>query len=324
MGGRAEHKKQSETRMRKYLADKPDYLSSFYDRLFLSEQYLTAQNYTLTVARFFNYVGSESISDFNGDNIVSFLLHLPGRAGGESSDSVKITTWCALNKFGEFLLLEGEIKENPLNKVPHPAMHDNPEPVYMTEKELNEIVECIKRNSIGTSREKARRQPWIERNLAIIELLLVTGMRVTALTELDMADYDRINKKITVIEKRGELIHYPLTIEVMAVLESWLEKRERLLCGRKCNAFFISNRRARLTAKGVADIIRVYTTTLEKHITPHKFRSTYAILVFQVTGDVRYVQACLNHKHADTTNKYIKGFKFDTRKAAEIATNVLH
>ena len=91
----------------------------------------------------------------------------------------------------------------------------------------------------------------------------------------------------------------------MDILRNWVVKRAELLNKRDCNALFISNRRTRITDKSVRDLVKAYTADFEKHITPHKFRSTFATLLYDQTGDIAYVQQLMNHSRPDTTQRYI-------------------
>lgn len=91
----------------------------------------------------------------------------------------------------------------------------------------------------------------------------------------------------------------------MDILRNWVIKRAELLNKRDCNALFISNRRTRITDKSVRDLVKAYTADFEKHITPHKFRSTFATLLYDQTGDIAYVQQLMNHSRPDTTQRYI-------------------
>lgn len=314
MKGREEHKYKSESKMRLLLKDKPQYFTGYYNGLFNSCEYLTAQNYTMTAVRFMNYLKKnkfiESIEDCNGamtiDNINSYLSSLRGRDGGYSSDSAKATAYTALKSFADYLLSRRVIAENPFDcGIKRVSVKDPHKQVAMTAAELKKVVNRINDNSIGTKRANARREAWKERNLAIFTLLMVTGIRVTALTELNMEDIFWNQKIIRVTDKRRNTYEYELDDDTMEVLKDWSIKRNELLAKRECNALFISNRRTRITDKSVRDLVKAYTADFEKHITPHKFRSTYATLLYEKTGDIAYVQQNMHHSRVDTTQMYI-------------------
>lgn len=314
MKGREEHKYKSESKMRTLLRDKPQYFTGYYNGLFNSCEYLTAQNYTMTAVRFMNYLKEngfiETIEDCKGamtiDNINSYLSSLRGRDGGYSSDSAKATAYTALKSFADYLLSRRVITENPFDcGIKRVSVKDPHKQVAMTAAELKKVVNRINDNSIGTKRANARREAWKERNLAIFALLMVTGIRVTALTELNMEDIFWDQKIIRVTDKRRNTYEYELDDGTMKVLKDWSVKRNELLAKRECNALFISNRRTRITDKSVRDLVKAYTEDFEKHITPHKFRSTYATLLYEKTGDIAYVQQNMHHSRVDTTQMYI-------------------
>ena len=314
MKGREEHKYKSESKMRALLRDKPQYFTGYYNGLFNSCEYLTAQNYTMTAVRFMNYLKEngfiESLEDCIGamtiDNVNSYLSCLRGRDGGYSSDSAKATTYTALKSFADYLLSRKMISENPFDcGIKRVSVKDPLKQVAMTAAELKKVVERINDNSIGTKRANARREAWKERNLAIFTLLMVTGIRVTALTELNMEDILWDQKIIRVTDKRRNTYECELDDDSMDILRNWVVKRAELLNKRDCNALFISNRRTRITDKSVRDLVKAYTADFEKHITPHKFRSTFATLLYDQTGDIAYVQQLMNHSRPDTTQRYI-------------------
>lgn len=314
MKGREEHKYKSESKMRFLLRSKPQYFTGYYNGLFNSCEYLTAQNYTMTAVRFMNYLKeNEFISSVENcaeamtiDNVNSYLSSLRGRDGGYSSDSAKATAYTALKSFADYLLSRKIISENPFDcGIKRVSVKDPHRQVAMTAAELKKVVERINDNSIGTKRANARRESWKERNLAIFTLLMVTGIRVTALTELNMEDIFWDKKVIRVTDKRRNTYEYELDDDTMNILKSWEVKRAELLNKRECNALFISNRRTRITDKSVRDLVKAYTVDFEKHITPHKFRSTYATLLYEKTGDIAYVQQNMHHSRVDTTQMYI-------------------
>ena len=314
MKGREEHKYKSESKMRSLLRDKPQYFTGYYNGLFNSCEYLTAQNYTMTAVRFLNYLKEngfiKSVEDCSEamtiDNINSYLSSLRGRDGGYSSDSAKATAYTALKSFADYLLSRRVIAENPFDcGIKRVSVKDPHKQVAMTAAELKKVVNRINDNSIGTKRANARREAWKERNRAIFTLLMVTGIRVTALTELNMEDIFWDQKIIRVTDKRRNTYEYELDDDTMEVLKDWSIKRNELLAKRECNALFISNRRTRITDKSVRDLVKAYTADFEKHITPHKFRSTYATLLYEKTGDIAYVQQNMHHSRVDTTQMYI-------------------
>lgn len=322
MKGRVENKQKSIERMRKKLEGKPVYLTGFYNSLLNPREYLTAQNYTLTVMRFMDYANSYDLSNFKEDVIDDFLLNLKGRSGGESSDSFKAVTRAALNKFGQYLVRQKIIKENPVSNIDDIPVKDRHEQVSMTPDELKSILSKVSENDFPSARERGRKKKWVSRNYAIISLLITTGMRVTALTEINVEDYNIESKTLTVIDKRRTTIPYELEKGTYEAIEKWLTERKDLLGDETCDAMFISNRRKRMTSKAVRDLVSACTEGVNKHITPHKFRSSYVTNSYEATGDIYMVQKAVGHSRIDTTERYIAS-KISNKNGAEIMRKLL-
>lgn len=323
MSGRAENKQKSIDRMRAILQDKPEYLTGFYNSLLTPREYLTAQNYTLTVLRFMKYINTFDLSAFTEDNIDSYTLSLKGRKKNECSDSAKATAYYALSKFGEYLLKRKLISENPVKNIDRIAIKDTPEKIAMNPDELKKVLQNIKSNTLGNVRQKGRRKPWISRNYAIMTLLMTTGMRVTALTEINLSDYNCENKTLTVVDKRRTHIDYILEDGTVAALNEWIRERDKIMNGSVGEALFISNRKSRMTSKAVRDLVSIYTQDLDKHITPHKFRSSFATNLYEQTGDIYLVQEAMKHRRPDTTEKYIKSHKNQSLDAGNMMRKLL-
>lgn len=307
--------------MKGILSNKPDYLNGFYNSLLNPREYLTAQNYTLTVIRFMEYLKSYELSGFNENNIDEFLLSLKGRDGGECSDSFKQVTRSALNKFGQYLVRQKLIQENPVGNVDTISVKDVHRQVSMTPEELKSVLQKVIDNDFKEMK-RDRRKKWISRNYAILTLLTTTGMRVNALTEINMEDYDSVNKKLIVTDKRRTTIPYELEKGTYEAIEKWIIDREKFLKGKSCNALFISNRRERITSKAIRDLVSVYTADLDKHISPHKFRSSFVTNFYEATGDIYLAQKVVGHSRIETTERYIAS-KVSNKTGADVTRKLL-
>lgn len=315
MSGRLEHKLESEERMKHTLAEEPEYVTGFYRSLLNGHEYLTAQNYTKTALRFLNYINYD-LNDFTANKVDDFLLSLKGRKG-ECSDSFKNTTRYALSSFGKYLKRSKILQENPVEDTEKLPMRDCPEKVSMTSDELNLILQRIKENTLGTPSERGRRKNWIERNYAIFSILITTGMRVNALVEIDVNDFNPDKGTLIVIEKRRKYMTYELEESTINAIKDWLTVRESYIGDFPCEAMFISNQKRRMTAKSVRDLVKIYTVGIDKHITPHKFRSTFVTTIYEETGNIYLASQAVGHGNVGTTQRYI-ATKDSSKKAAEI------
>ena len=163
------------------------------------------------------------------------------------------------------------------------------------------------------------------RDLAILTLLLGTGIRVSECVGLDLNDVDFDNQRLKVRRKGGyeDLVYFGE--EVADALQDYLKERNRIipLPGHE-EAFFLSMQNRRLTVRSVENLVKKYTSrvTTVKKITPHKLRSTYGTTLYQETGDIYLVADVLGHKDVNTTRKHYAAMKDENRRKAAKAVRL--
>ena len=145
------------------------------------------------------------------------------------------------------------------------------------------------------------------RDIALLTLLLGTGIRVSECVGLDIADVDFKNNGIKIRRKGGyETVIY-FGGEVADALYDYLEKRYHVipLEGHE-NALFLSMQNRRITVRAVENLVKKYASNVTglKKITPHKLRSTYGTALYQETGDIYLVADVLGHKDVNTTRRH--------------------
>ena len=163
------------------------------------------------------------------------------------------------------------------------------------------------------------------RDLALLTLLLGTGIRVSECVGLDLTDVDFDNECIKVIRKGGyeDIVYFG--DEVRDALLSYLEERKGILAlpGHE-NALFLSYQNKRLSVRSVEKLVKKYasTVTTMKKITPHKLRSTYGTNLYQETGDIYLVADVLGHKDVNTTKKHYADMLDETKRRARNAVKL--
>ena len=155
--------------------------------------------------------------------------------------------------------------------------------------------------------EKAYYEKTKTRDLALITLLLGTGIRVSECVGLDVEDLDFKNDAVKVTRKgRNEMFVY-FGEEVEKALLDYLEVRETVtpVAGHE-HALFYSIQRKRMGVQAVENLVKKYAQhiTSTKKITPHKLRSTYGTALYRETGDIYLVADVLGHKDVNTTRKH--------------------
>ena len=138
------------------------------------------------------------------------------------------------------------------------------------------------------------------KDIAVMEMLFATGIRVSELCHLDVDDVDLIDGNIRINGKgaKERLIQIGNT-NVLAVLKQYIRQSTR---ADNCYAFFTNRRGLRLSEQSVRLILRRYENNI--HVTPHMFRHTFATLLLEEAVDIRYIQRMLGHSSIATTQIY--------------------
>ena len=143
----------------------------------------------------------------------------------------------------------------------------------------------------------------LDRDLALVTLLLGTGVRVSECVGLDIEDVDFKNNGIKVTRKGGNEMVVYFGPEVEKALKNYLEVRKNIIPveGHE-HALFYSTQRKRIGVQAVENLVKKYArqVTTTKKITPHKLRSTYGTALYQETGDIYLVADVLGHKDVNT------------------------
>lgn len=164
------------------------------------------------------------------------------------------------------------------------------------------------------------------RDLAILTLLLGTGIRVSECVGLDLNDVDFKNNGITVTRKGGNQMVVYFGDEVADALKLYIETDRKAvspLPGHE-NALFLSTQKRRMGVQAIENMVRKYArqVTPNKKITPHKLRSTYGTSLYKETGDIYLVADVLGHKDVNTTKKHYAAIDEDRRRMAASAVKL--
>ena len=214
-------------------------------------------------------------------------------------------------------------------------VYQNPEEkqITNTEKGLARKMSALRsfygyyfKHQIITGQKKVYYEKTKNRDLAIITLLLGTGIRVSECVGLDIQDVDFKNNGITVVRKGGNEMVIYFGEEVEHALKQYLyTTREAAtpLPGHE-NALFLSTQRRRMGVQAVENMVKKYArqVTPNKKITPHKLRSTYGTTLYKETGDIYLVADVLGHKDVNTTKKHYAAIDEDRRRMAAKAVTL--
>ncbi|MCD7743888.1 MAG: tyrosine-type recombinase/integrase [Lachnospiraceae bacterium] len=231
----------------------------------------------------------------------------------------------ALRSFYAYYYKREMIHTNPTLLVDMPKLHEK-EIVRLDADETAELLDYIEHCGDSlTGQKKVYYEKTKVRDLAIVTLLLGTGIRVSECVGLDVNDIDFKNNGIRVVRKGGSEMMVYFGDEVETALRNYLEARESItpIAGHE-NALFYSTQRRRIGVQAVENMVKKYAreVTTTKKITPHKLRSTYGTSLYKETGDIYLVADVLGHKDVNTTRKHYAAMDDDRRRKAASAVKL--
>jgi site-specific recombinase XerD len=324
MNGWIEKNEKLKQQIEKHLQTLPQVFTEFYvDMQGDGKSYTTIKNYLGYVEHFMNYVTNGNVSDdwycnIKPSLIKKYIISLSTRKVGnqiiKSSDDYQALRWSAINTFFRFLMIDHEdITQNPMLKTKRPKINTEHSVTYLTKEEIAEVMDSIGKNYTGK---------MLTRDRAIVGLSLATGIRVSALVQINVEDVDFDNNTIKVVEKRTKTKTIQFGDNTKALLQDWMTTREQYYGDVDTSALFLSQWKRRITTNGVRDLVSKYTKNLNKHITPHKLRATAATQAAAAGVNVQTIQAMYNHSSIQTTMRYVTALNSDKKKAINIMDNL--
>lgn len=223
----------------------------------------------------------------------------------------------ALRSFYAYYYKRQLIEKNPTLLVDMPKIREK-EIIRLEADEIASLLDFVEHGGDHlTGQKKAYYEKTKERDLAIITLLLGTGIRVSELVGLNLDDIDFRSNGLHLIRKgRKEMTVY-FGNEVADALEQYIEGTRSHIIPKEGHedALFYSMQRKRIGVQAVQNLVKKYAkeVTPLKKITPHKLRSTYGTALYQETDDIYLVAEVLGHSDVNTTRKHYAAMS-DTRR----------
>ena len=155
------------------------------------------------------------------------------------------------------------------------------------------------------------------RDIAILTLLLGTGIRVSECVGLNIEDIDFDTNGFKITRKGGAQTVLYFSEEVATSLQNYLKERlSNEFVSPEEHALFLSIQNKRIGVRAVEQLVKKYSQDCIplKHITPHKLRSTYGTNLYRETGDIYIVADVLGHRDVNTTKKHYAAISEDSRR----------
>lgn len=232
----------------------------------------------------------------------------------------------ALRSFYAYYYRREMIEKNPSVLVDMPKLHEKAI-IRLDADETALLLDFVEHGGDQlTGQKKVYYEKTKERDLAIITLLLGTGLRVSECVGLDITDVDFNNNGLKIIRKGGyEAIIY-FGEEVEEALKNYINGSRKNVIAQEGHeqALFYSVQKRRISVGAVENLVKKYTkyVTPLKKITPHKLRSTFGTSLYQETGDIYLVADVLGHKDVNTTRKHYAAQDEDRRRRAAKAVKL--
>ncbi|HCJ01959.1 MAG TPA: integrase [Clostridiales bacterium] len=325
-------------KIRELRSELPSFCNEFFIGVESRTTPLTRLAYAYDLRIFFDYIlsyvrefrsytldtfGLAELDKINQTNIESFLEYLSFYRFNDkeykNDERAKARKLSTLRSFFKYYFNKGKLTSNMASKVPTPKIHDK-EIVRLEGAEVSSLLNTVENGQKLTDRQQAYHKKVGLRDLAIVTLLLGTGIRISECVGLDIDDLDFKNNSFTVTRKGGnrKILYFPE--EVSDALRKYLEE-DRLLSDAETDALFLSMQKKRITVRAVENLVKKYSklTTPLKKITPHKLRSTYGTNLYYRTNDIFVVAEALGHRDVNTTKKHYAAMSEEIlRNAAEI------
>jgi integrase/recombinase XerD len=220
-----------------------------------------------------------------------------------------------LKVFYSYWVRKGVLSESPFWRVRLSLGRVTQLPCALTEGEIRELLTQAKtastvlRKGSVLARGKSGRNSLLEyratRNLALVDLLFATGMRVGEVSSLNLADFVMAESFFRVKGKGGrDRLAFVVDEQTLRIQrEHYALRRSR--CS-ESPALFLNSAGNRLSTQGIANVISQFRKDagIERHITPHMLRHTVATLLLRNGVDIRVVQEFLGHASIATTQRY--------------------
>ncbi len=258
----------------------------------------TIAAYRNDLTQFLTYLAGEDVfswQEVERAHIMNHIAYLKEREYAPSTVARKVA---AVRSLFHFLVADGVLQDDPTAAVDAPPVDKHLPRPLSAEEMARLLAEPTKSNT-----------PRALRDWALLELMYATGMRASEIVGLEMVSVDLKAGTVRCLGKGNKERILPLYERAREALNAYLEDgRARLLRGRDEAALFVNHRGRSLTRQGLWMIVREYAVAagVERNVTPHTFRHTFATHMLDGGAGLREVQQLLGHANISSTQVYTK------------------
>ena len=267
------------------------FLSFLKDDKKLSEN--TLQSYRRDIEQYEKYVSENKINylKVTEETITDYMEYLREENKKESTISRSLAS---IRSFYQYLIRTKKIKKDPTSKIESPKINKRV-PNILTSKEVELLLDQPKDVDLKGTRDKA-----------MLEFAYATGMRVTEMISLNIDDV-KLDEGYVVCKGRNKSRNIPLGSMSLKALKEYMEdSRPYLIRDEEEPALFVNISGTRLTRQGFWKIVKYYKEQahIEKDITPHVLRHSFATHLLQNGAELKAIQTMLGHSDISSTQVY--------------------
>lgn len=243
----------------------------------------------------------------------------------ENAEHGKMRKLCSLRSFYQYLFEHKYVEGNLASLVPLPKLHAKAI-IRLEPDEVARLLDLAETGEGFQDRQKKYTENTRARDVAILTLLLGTGIRVSECVGINMDDVNFEENAFLITRKGGKQMILYFSDEVADALKRYYKVRKGInaLDGHE-DALFLSLQRRRITQRAIENLVKKYATVaapLKKKISPHKLRSTYGTELYRNTGDIYLVADVLGHSDVNTTRKHYAAMSDERRRLAAKAVKL--
>lgn len=323
--------------IRKICEELPSYTKNFFRSIQQSKSSRTRLGYARDIKAFYEYIVEcytekalnspkdvtlEVLSSLDAMFIDDYMDYLQmykknGRTYTNGKAAIKRKI-CSLSVFYSYYYKNDLVDQNPVAKVERPRIPDK-QIVRMDPAETAQFLDTVEYGLNLTNKQLQYHDKTKNRDLALLTLMLSTGIRISECIGLDIHHIDFDNMCIKITRKGGKEAIVYFSDEAIEPLQVYLEERKKItpVEGHE-NALFLSSQRKRISVRTVENLVKKYSRTAVplKHITPHKLRSTFGTALYQETSDIYLVADVLGHTDVNTTRKHYADIDNERKRLA--------
>lgn len=342
MAGNSEYYKAQRAQRKKEIArlkgELPPYVAPYLVDKELTSQLSTVIAYANDLLIFFRFIKDENpqakdlalrdipisiLENLTSEDINEFQQYLSYYQGNDHSynnDTKGIARrMAAVRGFFKYCYEHEYLPKDPTVGAAKRKKQPKKDIVRMNAEEVGRLLSFTESTHASSNHEKKCREKSRLRDTAILSLMLGTGIRISECAGLDVSDLNFDEGSFIVVRKGGNQAKLYFNDDTAAALLDYINlERPQYVEDKNEKALFLSNQKQRMNVQSIRKVINKFAREAvpDKHITPHKLRSTFGTALYHQSGDIRLVADVLGHVDINTTSRNYVATEDEHRRMA--------